>query len=108
MAVIPGLAYSGIGTAFWIALSTLYFAIGTFTVSSYGLFMDLTDRELGSTQFSTFMAATNLCESWAGYSAGILVASHGYSTAFGWMALATVAALPLLSATRNAGKETPV
>ncbi|MBL7961673.1 MFS transporter, partial [bacterium] len=67
----------------WMSLfAGMYFFTGMFTASSYALFMDVTDPKLGATEFSTFMAATNGCEAWVVWSAGILAASHGYSVAF--------------------------
>ncbi len=51
-------------------LAAMYFFVGFFTAVSYALFMDLTDPRLGATQFSTFMAATNGCESWSVWTSG--------------------------------------
>jgi PAT family beta-lactamase induction signal transducer AmpG len=42
----------------------LHVCIGLFTVSSYGMLMEITDHEVSATQFSTFMGAVNICESW--------------------------------------------
>ena len=69
-----------------IVLGVVYLAIGAFTAVSYALFMDLTDRRLGATQFSTYMAATNGCEAWAVAVAGGLVGSWGYGGSIGLMA----------------------
>jgi len=77
-------------------LSGMYFCVGLFTVASYALFMDLTDPRLGATQFSTFMAATNACESWSGLAGGRLVDSAGYSTAFLVMSVVSLLSLSLL------------
>ncbi len=77
-------------------LGALYLGIGCFTASSYALFMGLTDRALGATQFSAFMAATNGCESWASFATGRLAQSYGYGLAFSAMAAASVLSLPLL------------
>ena len=63
-------------------LTTMYFFVGLFTASSYAIFMDLTHPRIGATQFSAFMAATNACESWSAWSAGRIVAVHGYPPAF--------------------------
>lgn len=87
-------------TALLGVLSSLYAGIGLFTASSYALFMDLTDRELGSTQFSAFMGATNLCETWAVLVVGMLVTSASYSIAFATMALLSLCALPLVAGLR--------
>ncbi|MEW5800042.1 MAG: MFS transporter [Bacteroidota bacterium] len=67
-------------------MTLLYFGIGTFTASTYTMFMNLTDPNLGATQFSTFMGGTNICESWSGYAVGFLIAQFGYSIAFAVMA----------------------
>ncbi len=64
------------------AYGFLYFLIGAFTSASYALFMDVTDPRLGATQFSTYMAATNACESWTVWLSGIIVSTSGYSNAF--------------------------
>jgi len=83
-------------TATWTTLSALYLLIGAFTVASYAFFMDRTDRDLGSTQFSAYMGATNLCEAWAGRVGGAVAASRGYGVAFGLMAAVSLAAIPLV------------
>jgi len=79
-------------------LTMLYLGIGLFVASSYALFMDLTDPRLGATQFSTFMAATNGCESWSSFAVGRVSAAAGYGPGFALMGLASLAALPLLRA----------
>lgn len=75
------------------ALFALHVAIGMFTASSYALFMDLTDKVVAATQFSAFMAATNLCESWSIALCGTWVAQHGYPATFARFALLGVLAL---------------
>ena len=86
----------------WIALFTgMYFFTGMFTSSSYALFMDVTNPKLAATEFSTFMAATNGCESWAVWSAGILAASQGYSVAFLAMCLVSLLSLFFLREIKN-------
>ena len=77
-------------------MTAIYFGIGAFTASSYGLFMALTDPALGATQFSAFMGATNLCESWSARVGGALASQHGYPAAFAAPALVGLLALPLL------------
>ena len=77
-------------------LTTIYFLIGLLTTTSYALFMDLTDRRLGATQLSAAMSATNLCESWSGFTSGRVAAALGYGPAFAWMAMASLLSLPLL------------
>lgn len=74
----------------------VYLCVGSLTASSYALFMDLTDPEIGGTQFSSFMGATNLCEVWAVAIAGIMVTRHGYGVAFAYCAMLSLAALPML------------
>lgn len=81
-------------------LVVLYLAIGLYTASSYALFMGLTDRRLAATQFSAYMGATNLCESWSVGLAGRVAGASGYGAAFGAMALVSLAALPLLALLR--------
>lgn len=84
------------GAAIVALLSALYVSIGLFTSASYALFMDLTDRRLGGTQFSAYMGATNACEAGSGFLAGRLAAEAGYPAAFLKMALLSLLALPLL------------
>lgn len=94
---VAGLAEQGAEVpSLLVSMAAVYLAIGLFTASSYALFMDLTDVRLGSTQFSAFMSATNLCEAWAALVAGKLVVTAGYPSAFGAMAVVTLAAIPLL------------
>lgn len=85
-----------------IGLSMVYLAIGAFTAVSYALFMDLTDRPLGATQFSTYMAATNGCEAWAVAVAGGLVGSWGYGGSLGLMAGLGLVGLVFLRLVRSA------
>lgn len=72
-------------------LTVMYVGVGLFTVATYALFMDLTHPRLGATQFTTFMAATNGCEAWAGWAGGRLVEASGYGTAFLLMAAVSLA-----------------
>lgn len=90
--------YSGAGPGASVIalLTTLYLFIGFFTVSSYALFMDLTDPKLGATQFSAFMAATNGCEAWSTWFGGRLVAWNGYAACFFIMSLISLSSLSLL------------
>lgn len=83
----------------------LYFAVGAFTAATYAMLMDLTDPALGGTQFSAYMGATNLCEAWAGFTVGRLIASSGYPTAFLTMSAVSVLALFLLFGLRPARRE---
>jgi PAT family beta-lactamase induction signal transducer AmpG len=77
-----------------LLLTVLYLAIGIFTASSYALFMDLTDPQIGATQFSAYMAGTNLCEAWSAFAVGRFAAIVGYPIAFGLLAAASLASLP--------------
>jgi MFS transporter, PAT family, beta-lactamase induction signal transducer AmpG len=77
-------------------LTGMYFFIGLFTAASYALFMDLTDPGLGATEFSTFMSATNACESWSAWTGGRLVNAGGYPAAFLVMSVVSLLSLPLL------------
>jgi len=77
-------------------LTGLYFCIGLFTAASYALFMDLTDVRLGGTQFSTFMSATNCCESWSTWVGGRVVGPGHYAAAFVSMSVVSLLSLPLL------------
>ena len=85
------------GVAVLVALAAVYLGAGALTASTYALFMDLTDPRLGSTQFSAFMGATNLCEWWSATLAGALVTRSGYTGAFAAAAGLAVLALPLLA-----------
>ena len=89
-----------------VVLAALYVAIGAFTASTYALFMDLTDPQLGATQFSAYMGATNLCEVWAAYLVGRLIGHLGYPPAFLIMAAVSLLASLIvigLPARRSAG-----
>lgn len=74
------------GPALMATIVPIYLLLGILVSSSYAMFMDLTDPELGGTQFSTFMGATNLCEvwavAWAGRIAGGTDAPPRYIAAF--------------------------
>ncbi|MCF3651393.1 MFS transporter [Synoicihabitans lomoniglobus] len=98
MAVGLAIHLGAAGTTVMLWLGMVYLGIGCFTASSYALFMDLTDRRLGATQFSTFMAATNGCEAWAAGTAGYAVASLGYGPALMVMAVVGLAGLWFLRA----------
>lgn len=82
-------------------LTGMYLFVGLFTAASYALFMDHTEPRLAGTQFSTYMAATNACESWAVWTGGRIAGASGYSTAFMVMAGASVVSLPILRRLRT-------
>lgn len=93
------LARAPVGSAgsAWTVLGALYLCAGVFTASTYAMFMDATDPRLGSTQFSAYMGATNLCEAWSAAVAGRVVAGAGYATAFLLGAVVTSLALPCVA-----------
>ncbi|MBI3004868.1 MAG: MFS transporter [Ignavibacteriales bacterium] len=78
------------------ALGCLYLCIGLFTASSYALFMDITRKGVGATQFSALMGTTNICESVSAFSIGKLVPVTGYPLGFATLALVSLMSLPLL------------
>lgn len=80
------------------ALVASYLGAGCFLSSSYALYMDLSKRELGATQFSLYMAALNGCEAWASWSAGQLQPVLGYGGASALVALASLFSLLVLHA----------
>jgi predicted MFS family arabinose efflux permease len=80
----------------FLLLGGVYLGAGLLTASTYALFMDLTQPGLAATQFSAYMAATNLCELWSGRLAGRLAGGSGYPSAFLATAAVTATALLLL------------
>ena len=89
-----GILNKDVPTYSWFILFTgMYFFVGMFTTSSYALFMNVTNPKLGATQFSTFMAATNACESWTVWSAGLIVVRTNYNSAFIVMCFVSLASL---------------
>ena len=64
------------------AFTLMYLFVGLFTAATYAFYMDLTNPEIGGTQFSTYMAATNGCEALAVWAAGLTVSFFSYSPAF--------------------------
>ncbi len=85
------------------ALTLAYVVFGVYTACAYALLMDLTDPELGGTQFSTYMGGINLCYVWAAALVGRIAGALDYSTALAAMALASLLTLPLLAAVRRRG-----
>jgi MFS family permease len=93
---------SGAPVSLLFALLTgMYLFIGLFTAASYALFMDLTDPEIGGTQFSAFMSATNACESWSALAGGRIAGASGYPAAFVVMCIASLGSLPILARLRR-------
>lgn len=92
-----------------VLMGALYVMIGAFTAASYALFMDLTEKDLGATQFSAFMGATNLCEAWSAKATGGLHGQYRYGPAFGIMAAVSLVSLPLLRLLKaRAGRATAI
>ncbi len=100
--ILSGAEASGKAGTFTLAglLAAIYFAIGSYTASSYGLFMDLTDRRLGATQFSAFMGMTNVCESWSVKAIGKLQPVYGFGGGFAILAAISLVALVFLACMR--------
>jgi MFS family permease len=77
-------------------LTVVYAGIGCFLAASFAFFMDLTSPRHAATQFSFFMAGTNLCESWAAAATGQLAARFGYPVAFTVLSCLSLGALPII------------
>lgn len=101
VAAVAATAGHATATSVLVALLALHAAIGMFTAATYALFMDLTDRRIAATQFSAFMGATNLCESWSIALCGTWAASVGYPTSFARFAVLGGLALFLLAPLRR-------
>ncbi|MCO6430196.1 MAG: MFS transporter [Deltaproteobacteria bacterium] len=86
---------------FFALLLALFFLIGVFVAASYALFMDLAGPVLAATQFSAFMGATNLCESWSIALFGALFSHLGYAASFSIMAGISLSSLPILKAIKQ-------
>jgi MFS transporter (putative signal transducer) len=80
----------------WVALGAMYCAVGVFTVGSYALFMDLTDKRIGGSQFSAFMSATNGCEAWSLAVGASLAARVGYAGSVSLLCVVSLCCLTLL------------
>ncbi len=85
-----------------VALTCVYLTFGVLTAALYALMMDLTDPALGGTQFSTYMAAVNLCYVWSAWAAGQLAGAYGYAPALAAMVAVSFLSLPVLRALRGA------
>lgn len=88
--------------SFPVALGCVYVLIGSFTATTYALFMDLTHPRLAATQFSAFMAATNLCEFWAGSISGTLAEEYTYGWTLIGFAFVSAASILWLIALKSA------
>ncbi|MEZ5566470.1 MAG: MFS transporter [Gammaproteobacteria bacterium] len=84
------------GLALLAALACIYLAIGFLTAASYALFMGLARGGLAATRFSIFMAMTNACEAWSGFSGGRLQAVVGYGPTLLLLVGISLLALPML------------
>lgn len=91
-----------------VSLTFLYFWIGAFTSASYTMFMNITDSRAGATQFSTFMGATNGCESWATYGVGKAIPAFGYGGAFLLMCIPSLIGMIFLRFIPDTQKSAPV
>lgn len=89
LGALPGLAPAGLP-----GFTAVYLGIGLLTASSYALFMSLAQGPMAATRFSLFMAMTNACEAWAGFTGGQLAVSGRYGTAL--LILVAASALALL------------
>jgi MFS family permease len=108
VAASASLAEGGSRWPLLVALSGAYVCFGAVTSASYALLMDLTDPELGGTQFSAYMGAVNLCYVWSAWTAGQLAGRFDYAVALLTMAAASLAALALLPAlVRRGGRGGP-
>ena len=79
-----------------VLMTSLYGGIGLFLSASFAFLMDLTSPVYAATQFSLFMAGTNLCESWSAAAIGQMISRMGYPHAFAVMALLSLCSLPVL------------
>ncbi|TWU60838.1 muropeptide transporter [Rubripirellula tenax] len=69
------------GIALLVALTVVSITIGCFTVAMYNWLMNLTDPLMAATQFTAFMAASNVCEAWSTTLIGRLQIAWGYPAA---------------------------
>jgi MFS family permease len=94
------------GSALALLLASLalaYAVFGALTAAWYAVFMDLTEPELGGTQFSAFMGAVNACGVWSTFTVGRLTAAVDYSMALALLAAASLTSLPLIAWLRRRG-----
>lgn len=78
--------------------------IAAYNAASLGLFMSLSNPAIGATQFAGYMAATNLCYSWASPAGGALADGYGTTTTYllaAVLQLASIALLPLADPTSS-------
>jgi len=87
------------------ALVGVYLTLGALTTATYAHFMRLTSPDLGATQFSAFMGATNACESWAVWSGGRIMQRSSFGAAATTMALVSLASVAWLFTPRTVSRE---
>ena len=108
VALLPAGGGGGMLSPEILGLTAVYAMVGATTATSYAVFMDLTDPEIGATQFSAFMGATNLCESWSARVCGRVASVSGYPAAWLLGAVVSLAAVPVLWAiARSLRRSTP-
>ena len=96
VALLPPGGSAGMLSPEILGLTAVYAMVGATTATSYAVFMDLTDPAIGATQFSAFMGATNLCESWSAKMCGRVASASGYPAAWLLGAVISLAAVPIL------------
>lgn len=77
--------------------------VGMFTAASYALLMDLSNPEVAGTQFSTYMGATNGCESWSVWAIGRMQPALGLSGGLWVLCVVSLASLATLVGLRRKG-----
>jgi len=100
--VAPLVGFMPAGRPLFLLLGLYYLVVGTFVAATYALFMDMTDPVVAATQFTAFMAATNLCESWSVGAVGWIAEWAGCTGAFVVLAALSLFALPLLRGLKRA------
>lgn len=78
----------------WTVVSCFF--INAYNASSLGYFMSLSNPLVGATQFTLFMAGTNLCYSVASPLGGYLADRFGYQACFGIAALVQVLTISVI------------
>lgn len=74
----------------------LQMSVCAFSAASLGFFMTLSNPALGATQFTVYMAVTNLCYSYSARYGGWLADQLGYARSFFIAAAVQIVAIPLL------------
>jgi len=77
--------------------AVLQIAICAYSASSLGFFMRLSNPALGATQFTAYMAMTNLCYSFTAVIGGRMADDLGYVRSYFIAAAVQLAAIPLLA-----------